>query len=40
MLHYEPLRDQEELVYEEIPLQIVDRKDHVLRHKTIPYIKV
>ena len=39
------LRDQlvelkEDLTYEEKPIQIVDRKDQVLRNKVIPLVKV
>ena len=39
------LRDQqvelkEDLTYEERPVQIVDRKDQVLRKKVIPLVKV
>ena len=39
------LRDQsielkEDLTYEEKPVQIVDRKDQVLRNKVIPLVKV
>ena len=39
------LRDQavelkEDLTYEERPIQIVDRKDQVLRNKVIPMVKV
>ncbi|XP_073030708.1 uncharacterized protein [Primulina eburnea] len=30
----------EELKYEEVPIRIVDTKDQVLRHRTIPYVKV
>ncbi|XP_075515849.1 uncharacterized protein LOC142550657 [Primulina tabacum] len=30
----------EELKYEELPIQIVDTKEQVLRHRTIPYVKV
>ena len=31
---------KENLTYEEIPVQIVDRKEHVLRTKVIPLVKV
>ena len=34
------LRIREDLTYEEHPVQIVDRKDQVLRRRTIPYVKV
>ncbi|XP_038985472.1 uncharacterized protein LOC120111701 [Phoenix dactylifera] len=37
---YEPLHLQEDLTYEEFPVRIVDRKDQVLRHRTIPFVKV
>ena len=30
----------EDLTYSEEPIQIVDRKDQVLRRRTIPYVKV
>ena len=35
-----PLRIREDLTYEERPVRIVDRKDQVLRRRTIPYVKV
>ena len=31
---------QEDLTYEETPVQILDRKEKVLRNKTVPLIKV
>ena len=31
---------KENLTYEEIPVQIVDRKEQVLRSKVIPLVKV
>ena len=31
---------KENLTYEEIPVQIVDRKERVLRSKVIPLVKV
>ena len=31
---------KENLTYEETPVQIVDRKEHVLRVKVIPLVKV
>ncbi|XP_073270419.1 uncharacterized protein [Primulina huaijiensis] len=30
----------EELKYEEVPIRIVDTKEHVFRRRTIPYVKV
>ena len=40
VLNYEPLKIKDNLTYEEIPIQILDRKDHVLRTKTITLVKV
>ena len=40
MIEYEPLQIQENLSYEEIPIKILDRKEQVLRTKTIPLVKV
>ena len=40
VIKYEPLRIQENLSYEEIPIKILDRKEQVLRTKTIPLVKV
>ena len=40
MIKYEPLQIQENLSYEEIPIKILDRKEQVLRTKTIPLVKV
>ena len=31
---------QQDLTYEEIPVQILDRKEKVLRNKTVPLVKV
>ena len=31
---------QEDLTYEEMPVQILDRKEKVLRNKSIPLVKV
>ena len=36
----EPLQIQEDLTYVEHPVEIIDRKERVLRTKTIPMIKV
>ena len=40
VLNYEPLKIKDNLIYEEVPIQILDRKDHVLRTKTISLVKV
>ena len=40
VIEYEPLQIQENLSYEEIPIKILDRKEQVLRTKTIPIVKV
>ena len=40
VIKYEPLRIQENLSYEEIPIKILDCKEQVLRTKTIPIVKV
>ena len=40
ILSYEPLQVQEDLSYEEMPMEILDRKDQVLRNKTICLVKV
>ena len=40
VLNYEPLKIKDNLIYEEVPIQILDRKDHVLRTKTIILVKV
>jgi hypothetical protein len=40
ILSYEPLQVQEDLSYEEMPMEILDRKDQVLRNKTIRLVKV
>ena len=36
----QPVSLREDLVYEEEPVQILDRKEQVLRNKTIPLVKV
>ena len=36
VLSYEPLQIRDDLSYEEIPVEIVDRKEQVLRNRTIP----
>ena len=40
VLNYEPLKIKDNLTYEEVPIQILDRKDQVLRTKTISLVKV
>ncbi|XP_073098870.1 uncharacterized protein [Elaeis guineensis] len=40
MVEREPLQLHEDLTYEEYPIQIIDRREQVLRHRTIPYVKV
>ena len=40
VLSYEDLVIDETLSYEEQPVKILDRKDKVLRNKTIPLVKV
>ncbi|XP_038975919.1 uncharacterized protein LOC120106896 [Phoenix dactylifera] len=40
VLQYEPLQINEDLTYEEAPLRIVDKKEQILRRRTIPYVKV
>ena len=39
-MNYEPLKIKDNLTYEEVPIQILDRKDHVLHTKTISLVKV
>ena len=40
ILEDQPIEVKENLAVEEVPLRIVDRKDQVLRRRTIPYVKV
>ena len=40
MLREQPVLLKENLTYEETPVQIVDRKEQVLRSKVIPLVKV
>jgi hypothetical protein len=40
IVEYEPLKIQEGLTYVEEPVRIVDKKEQVLRSKTIPIVKV
>ncbi|XP_043699953.1 uncharacterized protein LOC122650618 [Telopea speciosissima] len=39
-LNYEPLDLKVDMTYEEKPVQILDRKDQVLRNRSIPLVKV
>ena len=40
VLKEQPVQLKENLTYEETPVQIIDRKEHVLRSKVIPLVKV
>ena len=40
VLSYEGLELDQDLTYKEKPVQIMDKKDKVLRNKTIPLVKV
>ena len=40
VLNYEPLKIKDNLTYEEVPIQILHRKDQVLRTKIISLVKV
>lgn len=40
VLIYEPVQVDENLSYEEKPLEILDRREKVLRNQTIPLVKV
>ncbi|XP_030970064.1 uncharacterized protein LOC115990369 [Quercus lobata] len=40
VLNYEPLKIKDNLTYEEVPIQILDRKDQVLCTKPISLVKV
>ncbi|XP_038889240.1 uncharacterized protein LOC120079131 [Benincasa hispida] len=40
VLPEQPVQLRENLSYEEEPVEILDRKEHVLRNKTIPLVKV
>ena len=40
VLNYEPLKIKDNLIYEEVPIQILDCKDQVLRTKTISLVRV
>lgn len=39
VLEKKPVQIKENLSFEEEPVQILDRKEQVLRNKTVPYIK-
>ena len=40
VLNYEPLKIKDNLTYEKVPIQILDREDQVLCTKTISLVKV
>ena len=40
VLREQPMQRKENLTYEETSMHIVDRKEHVLRNKVIPLVKV
>ena len=40
VIEHEPIQFEKDLTYEEVPVQIIDRKVQVLRNKTIPSVKV
>jgi hypothetical protein len=40
VISHEPLDIQSNLTYEELPVQILNRKEHQLRTKSIPLVKV
>ena len=40
VIAYEPIHIEKNLTYEEVPVQILDRKEQVLRNKVIPYVKI
>jgi hypothetical protein len=40
VLSYEPLDIQANLTYEELPVQVLDRKEQQLRTKSIPLMKI
>lgn len=39
-MSYEPLQIRDDLSYEEVSVRILDRKEKVLRNRTIPWVKV
>uniref|UniRef100_A0A2N9GE10 RNA-directed DNA polymerase n=1 Tax=Fagus sylvatica TaxID=28930 RepID=A0A2N9GE10_FAGSY len=40
VLSYDQLQIKDDLSYEEVPIEILDRKEHMLRTKSIPLVKV
>lgn len=40
VIDYEPLQIQEDMTYAEEPVRILERKEQVLRTRTIPFVKV
>ena len=40
IIELEPHEIAEDLTYEEVPVQILDKKEHILRSKVIPQVKV
>ena len=40
VLSYEPLQIRDNSSYEEVSVEILDRKEQVLRNRTIPWVKV
>ena len=40
VLNYDQLQIKDDLSYEEVPIEILDRKEHMLRTKSIPLVKV
>ena len=40
ILEHEPIKVQDDMSYEEKPVQILDRKEKTLRNKVIPLVKV
>ena len=40
VIKYESIQIEKDLSYEELPIQIIDRKEQVLRNKVIPSVKV
>ena len=39
-MSYDQLQIKDDLSYEEVPIEILDRKEHMLRTKSIPLVKV
>ena len=40
IISYQPLQLKENLTYVEEPIQILERQDHILRNRKIPFVKV